>query len=52
MSLTMRQLLKTPELSGMELICGSSGLDRVISSVNVMEAPDIARWLHGGELLL
>jgi len=52
MSLTVRQLLKTPELSGMELICGSSGLDRVISSVNVMEAPDIAQWLHGGELLL
>lgn len=52
MPLTVRQLLDSPEFAGMELICGSSGLDRVIRSVNVMEAPDISQWLSGGELLL
>lgn len=52
MPLTVRQLFDSPEFAGMELICGSSGLDREITSVNVMEAPDIAKWLNGGELLL
>ena len=52
MSLTVRQILEIPELAGMELIAGESGLDRDVGSVNVMEAPDIAQWLHGGELLL
>lgn len=52
MPLTVRQLLEIPELSRMNLICGASGLDRQITSVNVMEAPDIAQWLHGGEFLL
>lgn len=52
MSLTVRQLLKIPEFAEVEVICGSSGLDRIVTCVNVMEAPDIAQWLHGGELLL
>ena len=52
MSLTVSQLLKIPELAGIELIAGESGLERCVKSVNVMEAPDIAQWLHGGELLL
>ncbi|MDO4786789.1 MAG: PucR family transcriptional regulator ligand-binding domain-containing protein [Fretibacterium sp.] len=40
------------ELDGVQLIAGARGLDRPNRSVNVMEAPDIARWLRGGELLL
>ncbi|MDR1874611.1 MAG: PucR family transcriptional regulator ligand-binding domain-containing protein [Synergistaceae bacterium] len=52
MSLTVRQILEVPELSGMKLIAGESGIEKNIRSVNVMEAPDIARWLRGGELLL
>lgn len=52
MSLSVRALLEMPELAGMGLIAGESGLDRRVESVNVMEAPDIAQWLHGGELLL
>lgn len=48
----MRELLTFSELNGIELIAGAGGLDRPVRSVNVMEAPDIARWLRGGELLL
>ncbi len=51
-SLTVRELLTLSELTGVELIAGSGGLERAVRSVNVMEAPDIARWLRGGELLL
>ncbi|NLL36287.1 MAG: hypothetical protein GX256_02050 [Fretibacterium sp.] len=51
-SLTVRELLTLPELAEAELIAGEGGLDRPVRSVNVMEAPDIARWLRGGELLL
>ena len=52
MSLTVGSLLEIPELEGIELIAGQSGLGRCVKSVNVMEAPDIGQWLHGGELLL
>ena len=51
-SLTVRELLTAQELAETELIAGAGGLDRPVRGVNVMEAPDIARWLRGGELLL
>ncbi|GHV42124.1 hypothetical protein FACS1894187_24200 [Synergistales bacterium] len=52
MPLTVKQILEMPELAGVKLIAGESGLDKTVESVNVMEAPDIGRWLRGGELLL
>jgi purine catabolism regulator len=52
MSLTVEQILNIPELSGVTLIAGSSGLIKNVRSVNVMEAPDISQWLRGGEFLL
>jgi purine catabolism regulator len=52
MSLTVRQILTIPELAEASLIAGEPGLDKQVTSVNVMEAPDIAYWLRGGEMLL
>ncbi|MDR0649409.1 MAG: PucR family transcriptional regulator ligand-binding domain-containing protein [Synergistaceae bacterium] len=52
MSLTVEQILKIPELSGVTLIAGESGLMKNVRSVNVMETPDISQWLRGGEFLL
>jgi purine catabolism regulator len=52
MPLTVRQLLEMPDLLDIKLVTGEAGLDKSIKSVNVMEAPDIAQWLRGGELLL
>ncbi len=52
MDLTVREMLQLPELKGMKVLAGEKGLDRKINKVTVMDAPDIAHWLHGGELLI
>ena len=52
MPLTVKHILEMPELTGVVLIAGESGLINHVRSVNVMEAPDIAQWLRGGEFLL
>lgn len=52
MSLTVRQLLEIPEFAEVKVTRGTSGLDRIVTSVNVMEASNIAQWLNGGESLL
>lgn len=33
-------------------MAGATGLDREITSVNVMEVPDIDNWIHPGDLLI
>lgn len=52
MALTVRELLRMEEMQGYEVISGGEGLDREVVSVSVMDAPDIYRWLRGGELVL
>lgn len=52
MTLNVRDLLNMPELKGIRVLAGEKGLDRSLLNVNVIEAPDISRWLHGGELVL
>ncbi|MDO5015946.1 MAG: PucR family transcriptional regulator ligand-binding domain-containing protein [Eubacteriales bacterium] len=56
MSLSVRELLKIqsqlanePE---MELLAGEQGLDNKIRGVTIIEAPDIVKFIEGGELLL
>ncbi|MDY3867990.1 MAG: PucR family transcriptional regulator ligand-binding domain-containing protein, partial [Pyramidobacter sp.] len=51
-SLRVRDLLTLADLKGIRVLAGAGGLDREVINVNVMEAPDIAHWLRGGELLL
>lgn len=44
-----------PSYRGFEkfrVICGNRGLNREVSSVSVIDAPDIYNWLQGGEILL
>lgn len=36
----------------LKLISGEGGLDRDISTVSVMDAPDVYRWMRGGEFLV
>ncbi|MGW1005492.1 PucR family transcriptional regulator [Streptomyces sp. NPDC002520] len=50
--LTVAEALALPCLSGARLVAGASGRGRRIRVVNVMEVPDIVRWMRGGELLL
>lgn len=50
--LTIREALSIGELIHSKVIAGSSGLDREIKSVTIMDIPDIADWLSGGELVM
>ncbi len=53
MRLTLRQALALAEpLRKARVVAGAEGLDNLVSSVNVMEVPDIVDWVHPGELLV
>jgi purine catabolism regulator len=48
---TLREILEKEELKGVKVIAGKKGLDRVVTNVNIMEVPDIEKWVKPGELL-
>jgi len=50
--LTVRKVMELPALAGARLLVGERGLDRVVRRANVMEVPDILRWVKPHELLL
>ncbi len=53
MKLTLREALALADpLRKAQVLAGARGLDNVVSSVNVMEVPDILDWVHPGELLV
>lgn len=51
MQLTVEQALSVYPLSEGKLIAGAAGVDRIVKSINVMDAPDIADWIKEGEML-
>lgn len=50
--ITVGAALGLPCLAGARLVAGAGGMARRIRVVNIMEVPDIVRWMRGGELLL
>jgi PucR family transcriptional regulator, purine catabolism regulatory protein len=48
----LREVLTTPALTGHRVLAGAAGLDRAVERLNVMEVPDIARWVKPHEFLL
>ena len=50
--LTLRDVLATPGFQGTEVLAGASGLDGIVSSVNIMENPSITPWVKSRELLI
>ena len=50
--LTLREALQLPILKDAKVVASASGLDEPIRWVHNAGAPDAARWLHGGELVL
>lgn len=50
--ITVREALTLGRLTEAELLVGSMGLDRKIEGVTIMDIPDIADWLTGGELVI
>lgn len=52
MKLTVQKLLEMEEFSDFRVISGEKGLDKEVTTVSVIDAPDIYNWLRGGEILL
>lgn len=52
MELMVKDLLGAKELDGARLLGGEKGLNRTIKGVTIIEAPDIVRFISGGEVLL
>ncbi|MEG1166049.1 MAG: PucR family transcriptional regulator ligand-binding domain-containing protein, partial [Oscillospiraceae bacterium] len=50
--LTVREALSIEALASTEIRAGRSGLEREISTVTIMDIPEIAEWLTGCELLI
>lgn len=50
--ITLREILKMQAFLGFKVIAGTAGLDRDVSTVSVMDAPDIYKWMKGGEFLI
>ena len=52
MIITVREALQLPALKDAALVAGEKGLSRAITSVNIMEVPDIARFVKEDEFLV
>lgn len=52
MRFTVKDLLKLEILKNASVIAGKTGLDNDITGVTIIEAPDIAKYIGGGEVLL
>jgi purine catabolism regulator len=50
--LPLQDVLNVASLQGTTVLAGASGLQRMVSRVNVMEVPDILPWVKPHELLL
>ncbi|ELK47099.1 PucR family transcriptional regulator [Halobacillus sp. BAB-2008] len=48
----VKNVLDVPALSGSRVIAGVTGIDREVLHVNMMDAPDIARFLKQDEMLV
>lgn len=48
---TVRDVLELKAMAGATLLAGGAGLDRRVTGVNIIEVPDVHRWLKGGEFL-
>jgi len=51
-AITVRQALDLPELSGLAVLAGTRGLDRLVRNVTVLEVPQVAQWLRPGDMVL
>ncbi len=51
-SLPLAEVLTTPVLVGSRVLAGADGLERLVERLNVMEVPDIRRWVKPREFLL
>ncbi len=50
--ISVKEILGIDIFNGSEILCGHSGLNNIITTVNVIEVPDIVNWVQKGEFLL
>lgn len=50
--ISVKELLELEIMEGAKVIAGESGINRVISKLNIMEVPDIVNWVSNGEFIL
>ena len=50
--MTVSDFLHLPDFSDMKLLAGANGLWRPLTNVTVVDTPDGANWLSGGELVI
>lgn len=49
---TVRDMLEMPVFHDFQIIAGKAGENREVTTVSVMDAPDIYEWMKGGEFLI
>lgn len=52
MGLYIKDLLKESAMDGAKVVSGEEGLENEIKGVTIIEAPDIVKFINGGEVLL
>lgn len=52
MNLTIKDVLQLFQDKDVVLAAGSDGMNNIVNSVNIMDAPDIWNWVKPGELIL
>lgn len=52
MQLTVEEFLTREQEKGMRCIAGFQGLSNVITGFTIMDVPNVAEWLKGGELVV
>ncbi len=50
--LRVADLFQLHPLKNARLVCGEGGINRFITGVNIIEAPDVADWVQEGDVLL
>ena len=48
---SVRDVLEIDAMAEAQVLGGAAGLDREVTGANIVEVPDVYRWLKGGELL-
>jgi purine catabolism regulator len=51
MHLTVEEALRIFPLTRSRIVAGAEGIGRIIKSVNMMDAPDVADWIKTGEMV-
>lgn len=51
MGISVKEALDIYPLNRCTVIAGMQGIQRMITATNIMEVPDVQRWMKGGELL-